>query len=53
MEKYSKFWFEGADYSLDEKQENLIVSLKYSLDKEVYFTEKLTLPVNFADWRSV
>ncbi len=46
MEKYSKFWFDGADYAVHE--ENLIISLKYSLDKQIYFTEKLTLPVNFA-----
>lgn len=48
MEKYSKFWFEGSDYILDENKEKLIVSLKYSLDKQIYFTEKLILPVNFA-----
>lgn len=48
MQKYEKFWLEETDYHLDESKEKLLINLKYSLDKQIYFTETLSLPVNFA-----
>ncbi|MCC6643174.1 hypothetical protein IT411_00310, partial [Candidatus Peregrinibacteria bacterium] len=46
MEKFDKFWFEGAKHKIE--GENLEIELKYSLDKKVFFTEKLSMPVTFS-----
>jgi UDP-N-acetyl-alpha-D-muramoyl-L-alanyl-L-glutamate epimerase len=43
--KYKEFWFESWNYRHDATKGELIVELKYSFDKEVNFTETLTLPV--------
>lgn len=46
MEKFDKFWFEGTEHKIE--GDNLLIELKYSLDKKVFFTEKLSMPVTFS-----